>query len=99
MAKLLLLIALLQQTTSAPDLNESLWEAARSGDTARITAALDKGIDINAKAPYEMTALLFAADNGRLDAVKFLVARGADVTARDTFYHARAVDLAPPNVH
>jgi hypothetical protein len=94
MAKLLVLIALLQQTTPAPDLNESLWEAARSGDTVRISAALDKGPDINAKAPYEMTALLFAADNGRLDAVKLLVARGADVNARETFYHARAVDLA-----
>src|ERR1700687_4617240 len=97
MAKLLGLIALLQQTIALPDLNESLWEAARAGDTARITAALDKGLDINATARYDMTALIFAADNGRLDAVKLLVARGADVNARDTFYHARAVDLALTN--
>jgi ankyrin repeat protein len=73
MAKLLVMIAVLQQTATAPSLKESLWEAARTGDTARITAVLDKGIDIDAKAPYEMTALLFAADNGRLDAVKLLV--------------------------
>src|SRR5438309_887236 len=97
MAKLVVLIALLQQTAAAPNLNESLWEAARAGDTVRITAVLDKGIDINAKAPYEMTALLFAADSGRLDAVKLLVARGADVNARDTFYHAHAADLALTN--
>src|ERR1700681_4914946 len=97
MANFLVLITLIQQTAAAPNLNESLWEAARAGDTARISAALDKGIHIDAKAPYEMTALLFAADNGRLDAVKLLVARGADVNARDTFYHARAVDLALTN--
>jgi hypothetical protein len=97
MVKLLVLVALLQQTAALPDLNESLWEAARAGDTAGITAALDKGSDINAKARYDMTALIFAADNGRLDAVKLIMARGADVNARDNFYHARAVDLALTN--
>jgi hypothetical protein len=29
--------------------NESLWEAARAGDTPRITAALAQGADVNAK--------------------------------------------------
>ena len=79
--------------------NEALWEAARTGDTAGITAALAQGADVNAKARYEVTALIFAAGNGRLEAVKLLLARGANVNAQDTFYRARAADMAISNGH
>ncbi len=79
--------------------NESLWEAARAGDTARITAALAQGANVNAKSRYDVTALIFAAGSGRLDAVKLLVARGADVNAQDTFYRARAAEMALTNGH
>ena len=44
--------------------NEALWEAARAGDTARITAALAQGADVNAKSRYDVTPLIFAAGNG-----------------------------------
>ena len=77
--------------------NESLWEAARAGDTAGITAALGQGADVNAKSRYDVTPLIFAAGNGRLDAVKLLLSRGADVNAQDTFYRARAADMAMVN--
>ena len=87
----------LGQASSAA--NEALWEAARAGDTARITAALAQGADVNAKSRYDVTALFFAASSGRLDAVKLLVSRGADVNAEDTFYHARAADMALSNGH
>ena len=79
--------------------NELLWEAARAGDVARITAALGKGADVNAKSRYDVTALIFAAGSGRLEAVKLLVARGADVNAQDSFYRARATDMALGNGH
>jgi hypothetical protein len=79
--------------------NESLWEAARAGDTTRIAAALAAGADINAKSRYDVTPLIFAAGNGRLDAVKLLLSRGADVNAQDTFYRARAADMAMSNGH
>ena len=79
--------------------NEALWEAARAGDTARITAALGQGANVNAKSRYDVTALIFAAGSGRLDAVKLLVSRGADVNAQDTFYRARAAEMALTNGH
>jgi len=79
--------------------NEALWEAARAGDTARITAALAQGADINAKARYDVTAIFFAASSGRLEAVKLLVSRGADVNAQDSFYRARPADMAGANGH
>ena len=77
--------------------NEALWQAARDGDTAGITAALEKGADVNAKSRYDVTALIFAAGSGRLDAVKLLISRGADVNAQDTFYRARAAEMAITN--
>src|SRR5215510_361585 len=77
--------------------NESLWEASRAGDATRITAALAAGADVNAKSRYDVTPLIFAAGNGRLDAVKLLLSRGADVNAQDTFYRGRAVDMAIAN--
>jgi outer membrane protein assembly factor BamB len=77
--------------------NESLWEASRTGDTARITAALAQGADVNAKARYDVTPLIFAAGNGRLEAVKLLLSRGANVNAQDTFYRGRAADMAIAN--
>ena len=79
--------------------NEALWQAARDGDTAAITAALAKGADVNAKSRYDVTALIFAAGSGRLEAVKLLIARGANVNATDTFYRARAAEMAITNGH
>jgi hypothetical protein len=78
---------------------EELWAAARAGDVARVTAALDKGADANAKTRYGATALTFAADKGHLDVVKLLVSRGADVSAQDSFYQMRAIDMAMQNDH
>jgi outer membrane protein assembly factor BamB len=92
-----LAILLLQASSSGP--NESLWEAAREGNTTKIQAALDRGAPVDARARYDMTALLFAADKGHLAAVKLLVARGADVNAQDTFYRNRPLDMALANGH
>jgi outer membrane protein assembly factor BamB len=90
----LVAVALAQGSQAA---NEALWQAARDGDTAGITAALAKGADVNAKSRYDVTALIFAAGSGRLEAVKLLISRGADVNAQDTFYRARAAEMAITN--
>jgi outer membrane protein assembly factor BamB len=78
---------------------EALWSAARSGDTAAIAAALDRGADVNARSRYEATALFYAADRGHLEAVRLLLARGADANLQDTFYRMRPIDLALGNGH
>jgi outer membrane protein assembly factor BamB len=88
---------LLGQGTQAA--NEALWQAARDGNTAAITAALSTGADVNAKSRYDVTAIIFAASSGRLEAVKLLIARGANVNAQDTFYRARAAEMAITNGH
>ena len=45
----LLLTLLFPQTPSKQELNDQLFEAVRKGDVAAVTAALDKGADVNAK--------------------------------------------------
>ena len=84
---------------AAAAINEELWEAARAGDVARVTKALEKGADVNAKTRYGATALAFASDKGHLAVVKLLLDKGADVNAQDSFYTMRAVDMAMMNKH
>jgi outer membrane protein assembly factor BamB len=93
----LVLISAASLLAQGSQANEALWQAARDGDTAGITAALAKGADVNAKSRYDVTPLLFAASSGRLEAVKLLIARGADINAQDTFYRARAAEMAITN--
>lgn len=80
-------------------LNDQMWEAARKGDVAGVTTALDKGADVNAKFRYGSTALFKAAERGHTDVVKLLLARGADVSIKDTFYSATAMTWALQNDH
>ena len=74
MSRLFLVAALLLQGAT-PERNEALLEAARTGNRPQVTAALDGGADVNAKARYDVTPLIFAATNGHLEVVA--AARGA----------------------
>jgi ankyrin repeat protein len=101
-SSILLLFALLSPVAAVAQdpkqkLNDQLWEAARSGDVAGVTAALDNGADVNAKFRYGTTALFKAAERGNTDVVKLLLARGADVKVKDTFYGATAMTWALDN--
>lgn len=80
-------------------LNDKLWEAARAGDVAVVTALLDKGADVNAKFRYGATALFKAAERGNTEVVKVLLARGADASVKDSFYGATAMTWALDGKH
>ncbi len=96
-----LLALLVPQTTptSKQELNDQLFEAVRKGDTAGVTAALDKGADVNAKFRYGATALFKAAERGNADVAKILLDHGADVKVKDTFYQATAMSWALDGKH
>jgi len=95
----LLLTPFSLQAQTKQELNDKLFEAVRAGDATAVTALLDKGADVNAKYRYGMTALFKAAERGNLEVAKILVARGVDVTVKDTFYGATALSWALQNDH
>jgi len=96
------LVALLPLQTATPskqELNDQLFEAVRKGDVAAVTAALDRGADVNAKFRYGTTALFKAAERGNAEVAGILLARGADVKVKDTFYGATAMTWALNGKH
>jgi ankyrin repeat protein len=62
-----------------------LFEAARTGDVARLAALLDEHPDrLHARTrPYKWTLLHRAADNGQAAAVDLLLGRGLDANASE----------------
>lgn len=96
-----LLALLVPQTTTNPkqELNDQLFEAVRKGDAAGVTAALDKGADVNAKFRYGQTALFKAAERGNAEVAKILLDRGVDVKVKDTFYQSTAMSWALDGKH
>ena len=99
LAVLIMVVPCVMAQNAQQELNEQFWEAVRKGDVAAVTAFLDKGVDVNAKFRYGQTALFKAAERGHTEVVKLLLARGADVTVKDTFYQATAMTWALSNRH
>ena len=63
--------------SSAPNL--LLIQAARLGNQPKITAALERGADVNATDAQGTSALMFSAQKGLQQIVSLLIAAGADV--------------------
>ncbi len=80
--------------TAAGPAADALWEAARKGDAAAVTAALDAGVDVNTPFRYGATALSYACDRGHLEVVRVLLARGANPNVKDSFYGATPLTWA-----
>jgi ankyrin repeat protein len=74
-----------EQAPESPSVDGSLFEAARQGDIATLTALLDEYPDkLQVRnQPYEHTLLHLAAFAGQLAAVDLLLKRGLDVNARE----------------
>jgi len=96
-----LLALLVPQTQTNPkqELNDQLFEAVRKSDAAAVTAALNKGADVNAKFRYGTTALFKAAERGNVEVTKVLLDHGAEVNIKDTFYGATPISWALQNDH
>ena len=91
------LVLLLLQTPSP--MNDALLEAARTGNSTQVAAALDAGASVDARGRYDITPLITAAMNGHVEVVRLLLSRGASVNLQDSFYRARAIDMALTNGH
>ena len=72
----------------------ALVAAAERGNISAVELALDVGFPIEARRDDGATALHAAAYAGSAQTVALLLARGADVTARDTRWHSQPLDWA-----
>ena len=59
--------------------------AAQTNDATVALAAIEDGVDVNAKSPDGTTALHWAVYNGNVALVERLIAAGADVAAANEF--------------
>ena len=64
-------------------LNDQLFYAALSGDTAAVQRSLDKGANIEAKNDMGETPLIVAAVRDQREVVKLLLDKGANISAKD----------------
>ena len=62
---------------------EALCQAARTGDIKRVRSLISTGVDVNARIMSAWTALHEAAVGGHKDVVELLIAKGAEIDARD----------------
>ena len=73
---------------------KSIWQAAAEGDTTAILAAIDSGVDANAKRSDGYAAIHLAAKNGQIPSIKMLLANGARLEKRDRKHAHTAVHKA-----
>lgn len=82
---LIVFLSVFLYSTACPAQVEDIHEAARSGDIERLESLLEEDPAlIDARDEERHTPLHSAAMAGRLDAVRFLLERGADPDARNT---------------
>ena len=72
--------------------------AAGNGHAEVLRMLLDAGVPVNRRYDNDLTALMWAAAYGRDEAVKLLLARGADGAARDNRGKS-AADMAGEGAH
>lgn len=73
---------LLLPASISADLKQDFFDAAQKGDISGIKKALADKIDVNVRGKYGITALMIAAFYGQTDAVRLLLASGADIYSR-----------------
>lgn len=61
----------------------ALFNAAINGDLKKMNAALQAGARINLQDQHSKTALMYAAQLGKMNSVRYLVAAGADLSIKN----------------
>src|SRR5436190_22519010 len=80
--------------------NRALWDGIESGDVSEVKAALDRGANVDGIPESEkfeaVSPLAWAASDGKIEIVRLLLDRGADVNMNDGWgtplFHAALYD-------
>ena len=76
------------------DATRDLHLAARSGDLASVKRLIEGGLPADSPGRFGITALSLAAQNGATDVVQYLLEKGADPDARETFFGMSVLEAA-----
>ncbi len=79
------LVAVLLAPATVAHAADDLLRAAQANNATVALAAIEDGVDVNARSPDGTTALHWAVYNGNLALVERLIAAGADVSAANEF--------------
>jgi ankyrin repeat protein len=79
------LVAVYLAATTAAHAADDLLRAAQTNDATVALAAIEDGVDVNAKSADGTTALHWAVYNGNVALVERLIAAGADVSVANSF--------------
>jgi len=94
-----LVVLLLAGSAFAAVEDDNLLAAARSGDLAGATSALQKGAAVEAKTQYGQTPLFLASSAGHQAVVKLLLEKGANPDVQDTFYKMNVMAFSLSRKH
>ena len=84
-------------TAKAPDI--SIQDAAKEGNIKAIKQHIAAGTDVNAKGDGGLTPLLYATGGNYKKIVELLIAKGADVNAKDNRLQKTPLDVAIMRKH
>ena len=85
LAALFLALAITGPAADADEQSETFYAAIRANDLARLENMLKQGASPNAKDERGITPLMNAAAVGSVEAMKLLIGKGADVSAKNDF--------------
>lgn len=89
------ILLMLAMIASGEDQKEAFYEAARNGDLSAVKELIEKGVDIDVKSRYGLTALAFALNHEQNEVALFLLEKGASPNIKDTFYNMSIMGSAP----
>lgn len=75
------------------------YDAARTGDIAKVRQLLEQGADANERDKYNQTPLYIAAHWGNTELAILLIEKGADVNTRDKDQNTPAMTAEKRNHH
>ena len=78
---------------------QQFLEMCKEGNTQGVIAAINAGVNVNAKDNDDVTALMCAADFGHTETVNALIKAGSDVNAKSNTIGVTALMLAAANGH
>jgi outer membrane protein assembly factor BamB len=76
------------------DSTRDLQLAARAGDLNEVRRLVEAGVPVDASDAWGTTPLALAAQQGQVAVARYLLKKGADPSARETFFGASVLDLA-----